>query len=56
MQNKWRPFHTRALSGQIPFMGVLLQNGVEIDAIDKVIYFSLNYIESTSNSRKIGKS
>ncbi|CAA7409730.1 unnamed protein product [Spirodela intermedia] len=33
--NKWRPFHTRALSGQIPFMGVLLQNGLDIDAIDK---------------------
>ncbi|XP_078431355.1 ankyrin repeat family protein [Wolffia australiana] len=33
--SKWRPYHTRALSGQIPFLGALVQNGVDIDANDK---------------------
>uniref|UniRef100_A0A1D1Z603 Ankyrin repeat domain-containing protein EMB506, chloroplastic n=1 Tax=Anthurium amnicola TaxID=1678845 RepID=A0A1D1Z603_9ARAE len=32
---KWKPFHTRALSGQIPFMDDLLQHGIDIDAPDK---------------------
>lgn len=30
--------HTLALSGQIRFMDKLLENGLNIDSIDKVIY------------------
>ncbi|XP_077216950.1 ankyrin repeat family protein [Tasmannia lanceolata] len=32
---KWSPFHSLALSGQIPFMDKLLECGVLIDAVDK---------------------
>ncbi|PON75989.1 Transmembrane protein [Trema orientale] len=32
---KWMPLHTLALSGQIPFMDELLEQGVDIDSVDK---------------------
>ncbi|RWR77117.1 ankyrin repeat domain-containing protein, chloroplastic isoform X1 [Cinnamomum micranthum f. kanehirae] len=32
---KWSPFHSLALSVQIPFMDKLLQSGFDIDAVDK---------------------
>uniref|UniRef100_A0A803RC08 Ankyrin repeat domain-containing protein EMB506, chloroplastic n=1 Tax=Cannabis sativa TaxID=3483 RepID=A0A803RC08_CANSA len=32
---KWSPLHTLALSGQIPFMDELLEQGVDIDFVDK---------------------
>ncbi|XP_023874285.1 ankyrin repeat domain-containing protein EMB506, chloroplastic isoform X3 [Quercus suber] len=32
---KWSPLHTLALSGQIPFMDKLLENGLDIDTVDK---------------------
>jgi len=35
-QAKWSPLHTLALSGQIPFMDKLLENGLDIDTVDQV--------------------
>lgn len=32
---KWSPLHTLALSGQIPFMDKLLENGLDIDTVDQ---------------------
>ncbi|XP_062103393.1 ankyrin repeat domain-containing protein EMB506, chloroplastic-like [Humulus lupulus] len=32
---KWLPLHTLALSGQIPFLDELLEQGVDIDFVDK---------------------
>lgn len=32
---KWKPLHTLALSGQIPFIDQLLENGLDINAVDK---------------------
>ncbi|KAK4603786.1 hypothetical protein RGQ29_012338 [Quercus rubra] len=32
---KWSPLHTLALSGQIPFMDKLLENGLDIDTVDR---------------------
>ncbi|KAJ0965411.1 hypothetical protein J5N97_026549 [Dioscorea zingiberensis] len=32
---KWSPFHSLALSGQIPYMDKLLQYGIHIDSVDK---------------------
>lgn len=40
MQAKWSPLHTLTLSGQIPFMDVLIDNyGTDIDSVDKVLPF-----------------
>ncbi|OVA16266.1 Ankyrin repeat [Macleaya cordata] len=39
---KWRPLHTLALSGQIYFMDKLLEQGVDIDAVDKDGYTALH--------------
>lgn len=36
MQGKWSLLHTFALSGQIHFMDKLLDNGFDIDTVDKV--------------------
>ncbi|XP_030447388.2 ankyrin repeat domain-containing protein EMB506, chloroplastic [Syzygium oleosum] len=33
--SKWNPLHTLALAGQIPFMDKLLENGLDIDAVDE---------------------
>lgn len=43
MQTKWSPFHSLALSVQIPFMDKLLQSGFDIDAVDKVSIIILWY-------------
>ncbi|XP_041006216.1 ankyrin repeat domain-containing protein EMB506, chloroplastic [Juglans microcarpa x Juglans regia] len=32
---KWSPLHTLALSGQIPFMDKLIENGLNIDTVDQ---------------------
>ncbi|XP_027160759.1 ankyrin repeat domain-containing protein EMB506, chloroplastic-like [Coffea eugenioides] len=32
---KWKPFHTFALAGQIKFMDRLLENGLDVDQVDK---------------------
>ncbi|XP_059627886.1 ankyrin repeat domain-containing protein EMB506, chloroplastic isoform X2 [Cornus florida] len=32
---KWNPLHTLALAGQIHFMDMLLENGLDIDLVDK---------------------
>ncbi|KAJ4974137.1 hypothetical protein NE237_007311 [Protea cynaroides] len=39
---KWNPLHTLALSGQIPFMDKLLEQGVGIDIVDKDGYTALH--------------
>ncbi|XP_042497976.1 ankyrin repeat domain-containing protein EMB506, chloroplastic [Macadamia integrifolia] len=39
---KWSPLHTLALSGQIPFMDKLLDQGVDIDTVDKDGYTALH--------------
>ncbi|XP_043707419.1 ankyrin repeat domain-containing protein EMB506, chloroplastic [Telopea speciosissima] len=39
---KWSPLHTLALSGQIPFMDRLLEQGVDIDTVDKDGYTALH--------------
>lgn len=36
LQAKWNPLHTFALAGQIKFMDGLLENGYDIDLVDKV--------------------
>lgn len=33
--SKWSPLHTLSLAGQIPFMDRLLENGLNIDLVDK---------------------
>lgn len=38
-QSKWSPLHTLSLAGQIPFMDRLLENGLNIDLVDKVTLF-----------------
>jgi hypothetical protein len=36
VQPKWHPLHTYALALQIPLMDNLLDNGVDINLVDKV--------------------
>jgi hypothetical protein len=36
VQPKWHPLHTYVLALQIPLMDKLLDNGVDINLIDKV--------------------
>lgn len=36
IQEKWNPLHTFALAGQIRFMDRLLEEGLDIDVVDKV--------------------
>lgn len=35
-QAKWSPLHTLSLSGLVPFMDKLLEDGVDINLFDKV--------------------
>lgn len=36
IQAKWNVFHSFALSGQIPLMDRLIEQGTDIDCLDKV--------------------
>ncbi|KAF8010903.1 hypothetical protein BT93_J1516 [Corymbia citriodora subsp. variegata] len=39
---KWNPFHTFGLAGQIHFMDKLLENGLDIDAVDEYGHTALH--------------
>lgn len=41
VQAKWSPLHTLALSGQIPFMDRLIENGLNIDTVDQVRFIHI---------------
>lgn len=37
-QEKWNPIHTLALSGMVTFMDKLLEDGLDIDVVDKASF------------------
>ena len=49
VQEKWKPFHTFALAGQIKFMDGLLENGYDIELVDKVHVFPFHFLLGSCN-------
>lgn len=46
IQAKWNPLHTFALAGQIRFMDRLLEEGLDIDVVDKVKIHCIHNVSS----------